>query len=255
MAEYFIDDIILSEYTKVTLYFNDGFMTAPEKIEGFLVDDTFSLDATSNWSDLSEDGHAQAAAKLAGSIGETVVSKGLALVGIGNKPVSSTVQQWDGSERPQFDVSLLFVHTKNDSNDRPENKAMFLNARCFPKIMSNIQAAPMGYKPILEILDIGQGEYQTGQLSRVTGTVTLKIGEWFMAPNLLLMNSSFEFSKECAPDYSPLYAQGKVQLTTARIISYVEYLNYFKRADKSWVSSQRDYTMADIKQSFSWVTD
>lgn len=255
MGEFFIDDI-LQKYknSHVTLHFNDadGF-SYPEGsiVEGYLVDDTISMESQSNWNDLGEEIQqlldqgknfiedvlkkiplVGGAASSALNLGVQTAGIAMRAAGVHPTPVVGTITAWQGTEKPQFDLGLLFVQTK-DGEDIPEKSARGLSARCYPDFVDYgvmMQRGPMGYKPMTTMAG---KKYEPGAQDSMAGTCTLTIGKWLKAPGLVLQNASFEYSKECSPSGSPLYAQGKVTLIPYRMITYKEYLNYYTQTSLS----------------------
>lgn len=249
MGQWFIDDIISSSFSKVKLTFTTGPTVSerlknllnngtffggstPMSIVGYLVDDTINLGGTVNWADLSDESLASKAAGLLGSVAPSIVEVLKTGTGLSEQLLAQTIMAWKGCEKPTFDIGLLFVHTKNN-DDRPETQVRKLLGCCYPKFGGDTKSftgqlmfAPMGYTPT----EAFTKEFIPGQNSPINGTCVLEIGEWFCAPGLLLQAANFDFSKECAPDGSPLWAQGKVTLTTCRMISSDEYLSWFIKA-------------------------
>ena len=74
----------------------------------------------------------------------------------------------------------------------------------------SILTAPANYNPI-----------------KKTGLVTLRIGKWFRAKNLLIQSSQFDYSKEVNRDGEPIYAVGQIVFTPFDAITYDEFVNYF----------------------------
>lgn len=243
MSTWSLDDILKSAFTQVTLDFTkDQFGDQnPKKIIGYLIDDTISFDSDSQWEELGSSlsdllskvtsvfpTPGNLFAQALGNIGNTltqVASLGMKAVGLGPQPEIGSIVAWNGASRPAWDIGLLFVHAKN-GEDKPEEKVRVLNSRCYPKFIKagiTLMRTPMGYNPI----DAMAADYTSGAASSLKGTCVLTIGKWFKAPGLVVTGSSFEFSKECAKDGSPIYAQGKIQVQTYRMISYREYMDYF----------------------------
>lgn len=228
-ASYFIDRIAQSKFTTVEITFNDSFDSTYKSIKGYLIDDTVSMSSSANWEDLMnmsiQDMMSKAFGEGLGNIAG-IITKAF---GISSLPAQASIASYMGSEKPEFELGMLFVHTKNN-DDKPEKQASYLLSKCYPDFDSEfLLRSPMGYNPtqMLETFGSYSGSYVSGSSKSNTGTCILSIGKWFVMPDLLIRSVNFEYSKECAPDGSPLYAQGTVGFVAARIFSYKEYLNFF----------------------------
>ena len=244
---FYIDQVINNEFTKVKIQLNiggtgvagflsrfaevfgigSGGIANSVTVEGFLIDDTIPLDSSANWADLNDDSISEFIG--GGSLKDKLARVAGAATGVSGRLVAFTQGFWTETEKPQFDIGLLFLNTDtNNALSRPEAKASLLSSCCYPNFLGPLMESPMGYIPANAMLEqLTEYQYQPGQSSSITGTCNLSIGKWLHVPSLLLKNASFEYSKECAPNGSPLYASGKVLFETSRIVSANEYAQWF----------------------------
>lgn len=222
-----IDELLANySYTKVRIQFNDTLIPSSAPVIGYMIDETFNLDASTQWAtplDNMELGNlfGQQFGAILGAITD--------VFGFSRKIVEQTVAFWQGPERPEFSVGLLFL--ARNSNDHPELRAAEILKRIHPgmnKGKGSVMDAPMGYMPLVS----GDTNVQSfvqfiSGADPGRGMSSLSIGNWFQANNLLLKNASFEASRECTKGGSPLYVQGKVSFDTARAVSNIEYGNMF----------------------------
>ncbi|QJT70938.1 hypothetical protein GR7B_00140 [Vibrio phage vB_VcorM_GR7B] len=127
----------------------------------------------------------------------------------------NTISLWTGSERPTFNIPFTLVRKR--ATDQPVTAVTSqLTSYLYPIAESG-----------LEGLLSAPGGYATAEGGSATGTWTLKIGRWFRATGLILLNASFTHSKAVTTDDSPLYATGTVSMQPYRMISASEFRNYF----------------------------
>lgn len=127
------------------------------------------------------------------------------------KSLSQTISTWTGTEKPQFNIDLLFV--SYDPNVRPLDRVRDLMGGIFPESLGMVLVAPMKYAP---------------GLKSASGIWNIKIGTWFDAPYQILRQVNPTFSKEVTPDGRPLYAKVNVVFEPYRMISYNEFKSYFR---------------------------
>jgi hypothetical protein len=104
-----------------------------------------------------------------------------------------TRQVWTKSESPIFRATMVFLAIKEADDVRTPVKAILSSV--FPEFdnSSPIMKAPLGYD--------GVG----------AGLLTVVIGKWFQAPNMIMRSANFSFSKEIIASGAPLYAEGNIE--------------------------------------------
>lgn len=127
------------------------------------------------------------------------------------KSLAQTISTWTGTEKPQFNIDVLFISYNPDV--RPLDRVRELLGGVFPESLGLVLVAPMKYAP--------------GPKS-ASGVWNIKIGTWFDAPNQILRQVNPTFSKEVTPDGRPLYAKVNVVFEPYRMISYAEFKSYFR---------------------------
>lgn len=132
--------------------------------------------------------------------------------------VEQTRKIWQESRTPQLSIELTFWHidSHSPSNDKPLNKVRRIYSALFPtKRDEFLVQAPLGYK-----FTNSQGD--------AVGTLNLRIGQWFRASGLVMIDANFTPSLEVASDGTPLYFTGSVTLEPYKMITYEEYLGWFR---------------------------
>lgn len=132
-----------------------------------------------------------------------------------------TVSTWAGSSKPTFPINLLFLRVRAEDNIAQQVKSLYRTVLPTKAINLPIQGrttlttvrAPLGYFPTSE--------------NTAEGTLTLQVGQWFRATNLVARSVDFTFSKEVSTDGFPLYASGTIILEPFRMITYDEFEAYF----------------------------
>lgn len=137
------------------------------------------------------------------------------------KQVQQTINFWAGSQRPQFNLSLLFISIRVGDDVRDQVQTLYKTV--FPSVRRlkgvPLLSAPLGYN---------------GQ----SGTFAIKLGTWFQARNLVMKDVNFTFSRKQTPldvetiqgtanNFAPLFATGTISFEPFRDITYDEFLDYF----------------------------
>jgi hypothetical protein len=132
--------------------------------------------------------------------------------------VEQTRKIWQESRTPQLSVELTFwnVDSQGKAADRPINKVNRIYSALFPTRRDDLLvSAPLGYK-------------FTNDKGDATGTINLRIGQWFLATGLVMVDANFTPSLEVASDGTPLYFTGSVTLEPYKMITYTEYRGWFR---------------------------
>lgn len=133
------------------------------------------------------------------------------------KNLGNSISLWENSERPVFNIPMLFITTRTGGDTR--RKAAHLSSFTYPITDSNEISLTNFVKP--------PGGYRIGKDGIAIGTWTLEIGTWFRATNLVLKQAPIVMSKEPTPDRQPLFAIVNCTLEPYRMISQSEYMGYF----------------------------
>lgn len=141
-----------------------------------------------------------------------------------------TVYNWSGSTRPTITVNLLFVRVR-ESDNIIEN-ALKLYRATLPVDVSRTRIQPTEKPDSKKRAGVTQIEAPLGYKSGLagegtTGTISIQIGTWFKANNLVARTCDFTYSKEVTPDGAPLYAQGSITLEPYSVITLSDYNDYF----------------------------
>lgn len=127
-----------------------------------------------------------------------------------------TIKSWTGSNRPVFELPLMFVRVR--LSDDVEAETLKLYRAAFGQAsgggLTARFRAPLDYAPAF-----GRAE--------AAGTVTMRIGRWFSASNLVVNTVNFSFSEIPTEGGKPLWAEGSINLEPFRAITFQEFRNYF----------------------------
>lgn len=128
----------------------------------------------------------------------------------------ATNRRWTSSDPVQFPVNFMLVAYRKGMDIRQQAAALF---RCVYPNGSVGEAAgfdvamkaPMGY---------------TYEIDQAVNTISLKIGQWFEADELLMDDVMVEFSKEVIHNGTPLYANVSVTLSPWRMVYADDIVGY-----------------------------
>ena len=131
---------------------------------------------------------------------------------------SGTIQEmtklnWTGSQKPIFRIQIALVALQDNATYDVVKKSMQAMKCVFPNKKLGVFEAPLGYNPA------------TG-----AGLLTLTIGKWFLARQLVMRSANFTYSRICLRSGKPLYALGEVTLEPYQAITYGEFKSYFIKA-------------------------
>jgi hypothetical protein len=148
--------------------------------------------------------------------------------------LEQTRKVWQESGVPNLSINLAFYGLKSgDIGKRPIDKVKALYAALFPRKIQNtfLLDAPLGYKWI------------EGKNLEAAGTLSLTIGQWFLADKLVAVGANFTPSLQVMRDGSPLYISGSIELEPYKMITYDEFLAWFpERPSTSLIDSGNQQT-------------
>lgn len=129
-----------------------------------------------------------------------------------------TIKSWTGSNRPVFEVPLMFVRVRLTDDVEAETLKLYkgvFGTSVGGGALSRFRA-PLNYAPTF-----------SGTVA-ASGTVSLAIGKWFLAHGLVINTVNFNFADTPTDGGKPLWAEGSVSLEPFRAITYNEFRNYFR---------------------------
>lgn len=224
--KYEIDKLRNDPSTRITL-------TLPTKdiIVGFMKQETFAINGSANYQSAF---NRSLADTLIGGLGGRVGQiKELAEIASQRKATSliETILSYGGGEPPSFSLELLFIAIRDDEDVRVpalkllegtypimglQDKSGNMSKGWIGTVTENvIMSAPWGY------------DYKSKG-----GRMGVKIGNWFQATEQVLRDVSFNFSKEVIEGGLPLYAEGSITFSPARMIEANELKKYFIGMEK-----------------------
>lgn len=129
------------------------------------------------------------------------------------RTVSQSVSLWQGTEKPTFSMDLLFLAF----DDSPENDVRRNVARLFETVFPTISGSgragrrqikpPLGYFP--DVIN-----------ARADGTISVFVGTWFRARNMVMQSVNPTFSRETLPNGSPLFATVNIQFRPVVVLTF-----------------------------------
>lgn len=130
---------------------------------------------------------------------------------------------WDASRKPQFNVEYKFYNLSAQQSVTPKgalSKAKQIHEAALPTKgkpaigrKGRFFSAPLGYR----FAD-----------TDVKGVLTLQVGKWFRATNLVLIDSQFTPSKQVLSNGQPVFVTGSFTVEPYQLITYEEFLEYFR---------------------------
>ena len=128
-----------------------------------------------------------------------------------------TIKSWTGSNRPVFELPLMFVRVRLTDDVEKETLKLYkgvFGTTAGGGITSRFRA-PLNYAPAF------------GRAA-ASGTATMRIGRWFSASNLIFNTVNFNFADTPTDGGKPLWAEGSISLEPFRAITFNEFQNYFR---------------------------
>lgn len=133
---------------------------------------------------------------------------------------------WEGSEKPQFQIEYTFYNNSQDfatSTKGALSQALSLQKAVLPSKGAPAKGrpgvffrSPLGYKP------------KTGGNKVAQGTLTLAIGKWFRASELVVRSTNFTPSTQVLGNGHPVLVKGSITLEPSELITYETFLGYFR---------------------------
>jgi len=186
-------------------------------VDGVLTQADLSVSGGNTYdSIMSKAGNVGNLANKGKSILETVSS----IAGAGGSGLSSTPKDltrlvWSGSNVPTFALNIQFI-CKNGTAESESvvSKVNAIMEYLYPSKVGGgklgLLVAPAGYNPITK-----------------TGLITLTIGKWFRAKDMVIESAEFTYSKELNLRGEPIIATGQVVFKPFDAITFDEYKAYF----------------------------
>lgn len=133
---------------------------------------------------------------------------------------------WEGSSKPQFVIEYTFYNESQTQAKSPKgalSMALALQKAVLPSKGSPAKGragvffkSPLGYKP------------KTGGNKVASGTLTLSIGKWFRASDLVIRSTNFTPSIQVLGNGHPVLVKGSVTLEPSELITYETFKGYFR---------------------------
>ena len=184
-------------------------------VESF-IKENFNISVSNEWDGANE---TDSQSKLAAIINKTLaIARRSSNVGFSDirilHPIQ-TIRTWRGSSLPVFNIPLTFLSLTENSNPLEDAKKLLRTVTPRFRAANFVLEAPLGYAPKFK----GKGT--------ALGTVTLEIGEWFRAPDLIILDVNINFDSAVIESGVPIMVEAAVQLSPFRLVDQNEILGYF----------------------------
>ncbi|NRA76875.1 MAG: hypothetical protein HRU18_01595 [Pseudoalteromonas sp.] len=133
---------------------------------------------------------------------------------------------WENSEKPQFAIEYTFYNQSQQQAESTKgalSMAIALQKAVLPSKGTPAKGrpgvffkSPLGYKP------------KTGNSKVAEGTLTLSIGQWFRASDLVVRSTNFTPSIQVLGNGHPVLVKGSIVLEPTELITYETFLGYFR---------------------------
>lgn len=205
-------------------------------IKGFLTNQ-LSWSASNTWEGLhqglsSVKGQAENLSKietLASQLGVGDAAEENAGVGAGQhaiQGITESIARYTGSQKPTFSFNMMLI-SLSPSDDIITPVKVLLKG-CYPRTASmGMMEAPYGYETGFT------GGLQDNDTTSGTGSNSAKnvwavrAGKWFNCPMLVLDSCNVNFSQQCTPRGTPLFAEVQLVFETWRLITANEVDSFF----------------------------
>ena len=214
--------MLLDQFMDVSITipaFTVGAVNQPRTVIKGYLSSMFTTDGANQWSELFNKASYDPANDLLAKLGyQDVIMY-----------INDTMARWTGSSIPTFDLSFTYVAAK--AGDKPIDTLKPLYYAVYPINASDSQGGiqygyHMGYHPEISNTSKLNNNLSTGA-GIGTGTVILKIGKWFYAPNLLINSVKIDNSVELTPEGYPLYSTVSLSMRPIRLPTADEFIGYF----------------------------
>lgn len=207
--------------TSITLPNSKGIVT------GFC-EGPFAFQGKSDWKPIVDISSAEDAAAAFVSAGKALASTqgnltNEQLAQLSFKQIRGTEMRYAGSGNPVFQMKLILPSYDANAKQSPLDSVRMLMACVYPEYVDTAvgkqQRAPLGY-------GIKGAEDQAQDVP--LGTVIIKRGKFFYAPQMLIQSVSTTFSQEVMTDGFPLYVEANIEFIHWRTPDYATVMSWFK---------------------------
>lgn len=126
-----------------------------------------------------------------------------------------TRKVWNNSLIPDIPIELELYQSDANAESIME-KMKRIKSGVYPTRDGAFFTAPLGYK------------FKGKNSRNASGTLTLQIGTWFRAPDLVMVSESTTFSKEVNSKGTPISIKMSITFQPFKAITYDEFLDYFR---------------------------
>lgn len=215
--------IIIVLPTNVSSSSRDGDTSTPNGIQGiqaFMTQDTFAVEGSAQYD-------AQYKMSAAGTKLGKLFELGSGLFASQKRLELMLTSRlvWVDSQRPVFNLDLLFIGTKKYPDPRVNASALLEGTQPYDESGSATALVNAPWKFSFSKAD--ESSWRSSGTGAGEGKITVQIGKWFKATNQVLLSASFNFSRETTERGYPLYAQGSIQFTPFMLTTSYDMRKFF----------------------------
>jgi hypothetical protein len=131
-----------------------------------------------------------------------------------------TRELWSGTSKPEFSVDLILINTTPEDNITTDY--MSLLSICYPTTVSG--ESSLGPDTLM---------LPPSFLADGSSRISVKIGTWFYATNLIITKVAAVMSKQTISDGAPLYATVSIGFKSYYMLSANQYKEWFLLGNKN----------------------
>lgn len=182
----------------------------------FMVSDTFTIQAAAQYEAEYRIGAGDTANRAVKMLSSMIAGKQSKL-----EVLKSSVMSWIDTQRPVFSLEMIFFSTKRNQDPRINGVQLIGGVLPYSNSLLMIDA-PWQY-------NVGNMFSGNEVALDASGTMAVKIGQWFYARGQVLTDAQMDLSKETTVDGYPLYSQVTIQFTPAVMPTRSDFFKYFPK--------------------------
>lgn len=183
-------------------------VTPNDSITGFLTE-AVTVAGAAQWEG-KQPGHLESADEISRTAHSALSLFGMAPSQMSMTSIASTRKHWLSSESPSIPINFLIVAYKDGMDVRQKVAALLKTV--YP-------SGPAASIAGVDLFLSAPNNYKFTGLDSASGLISLKIGRWFQAKNLLMEDVSATFSKQVTQNGYPLYAEVSCTLTPWKLLT------------------------------------
>lgn len=131
-----------------------------------------------------------------------------------------TREHWDSTDKPSFSIDMVIMASNTDESEKMMSDCSFLVASLYPHSISDLTINPPWFY-------VKQGK----------SAISLFIGKWFAADDLIMTKANVSFSKEVMSNGLPINAAISLSFISNEQVTSDTVLSWFKSPSSSVAAS------------------